>query len=99
MVLDMGEQVKILDVAKTLIRMSGRKDIDIIYTGLRPGEKKGEDLFSLSEDHRATTNRLVTSVDVPKLSVDAVQSLDIVTHELAADWMRQESAQSVQTGV
>ena len=99
MVLDMGEQVKIVDVAKTLIRMSGRKDIDIVYTGLRPGEKMGEDLFSLSEDHRATTNRLVTSVDVPELRVAEVQSLDISTHEQAVDWMRQESAQSVQTGV
>ncbi|HZL05166.1 MAG TPA: nucleoside-diphosphate sugar epimerase/dehydratase, partial [Coriobacteriia bacterium] len=98
MVLDMGEQVKIVDVAKTLIRLSGRKDIDIIYTGLRPGEKMGEDLFSLSEDHRATTNRLVTSVDVPGLSVESVQSLTIVNHQMASDWMRQESAQSVQTG-
>ena len=97
MVLDMGEQVKIVDVAKTLIRLSGRKDIDIIYTGLRPGEKMGEDLFSLSEDHRATTNRLVTSVDVPKLNVDGVRSLDVVNHQMAADWMRQESAQSVKT--
>ncbi|MBE3076255.1 MAG: polysaccharide biosynthesis protein [Actinobacteria bacterium] len=99
MVLDMGEQVKIIDVAKTLIRMSGRKGIDIVYTGLRPGEKMGEDLFSLSEDHRATTNRLVTSVDVPELGVDQVQALDIATHQQAADWMHQESAQPVHTGV
>jgi len=99
MVLDMGEQVKIIDVAKTLIRMSGRKDIDIVYTGLRPGEKMGEDLFSVSEDHRATTNRLVTSVDVPALGVDEIQPLDIFTHQQAADWMRQESVQSVQAGV
>ena len=47
MVLDMGEQVKIVDVATTLIRLSGRNDIDIIYTGLRPGEKLAEDLFSI----------------------------------------------------
>jgi len=99
MVLDMGEQVKIIDVATTLIRMSGRKDIDIVYTGLRPGEKMGEDLFSVSEDHRATTNRLVTSVDVPALGVDEIQPLDIFTHQQAADWMRQESVQSVQAGV
>jgi len=79
--------------------MSGRKDIDIVYTGLRPGEKMGEDLFSVSEDHRATTNRLVTSVDVPALGVDEIQPLDISTHQQAADWMRQESAQSVQSGV
>jgi len=99
MVLDMGEQVKIIDVANTLIRMSGRKDIDIVYTGLRPGEKMGEDLFSHSEDHRATTNRLVTSVDVPALGVGEIAPLSISTHQQAVDWMRQESAQSVQTGV
>jgi len=99
MVLDMGEQVKIIDVAKTLIRMSGRKDIDIVYTGLRPGEKMGEDLFSLSEDHRATTNRLVTSVDVPALGVVDIRALAISNHQQAVDWMRQESVQSVQTGV
>ena len=99
MVLEMGEQVKIVDVAKTLIRMSGRKDIDIIYTGLRPGEKISEDLLSLYEDRRATTNRLVSSVDVPKLSVDEVQSLDVADHQAAADWMRRQSAPSVQAGV
>jgi FlaA1/EpsC-like NDP-sugar epimerase len=92
MVLEMGEQVKIVDVATTLIRLSGRKDIDIIYTGLRPGEKIGEGLFSTGEYRRATTNPLVTSVEVPKLSVDEVQSLNLANHQGAADWMRQQSA-------
>jgi len=77
MVLEMGEQVKIVDVAKTLIRMSGRKDIDIFYTGLRPGEKITEDLFSMYEARRATTNALVTSVDVPELSVDEVRGIEV----------------------
>ena len=99
MVLDMGEQVRIVDVAKTLIRMSGRKDIDVVYTGLRPGEKMGEDLFSVSEVHRATTNKLVSSVDVPRLGADEVRCLEIVSHQGAAEWMRAQSAQSVQSGV
>jgi FlaA1/EpsC-like NDP-sugar epimerase len=92
MVLDMGEQVKIVEVANTLIRLSGRHDIDIIYTGLRPGEKLAEDLFSIHEDGRATTNPLVTSVDVPKLDSALVRHLSMPTHETALAWMRQESS-------
>jgi FlaA1/EpsC-like NDP-sugar epimerase len=92
MVLEMGEQVKILDVATTLIDLSGRKNIDIIYTGLRPGEKISEELFSTNEERRATTNTLVTSVDVPTLCVDEVQSLEMGNHQAAADWMRRESS-------
>jgi FlaA1/EpsC-like NDP-sugar epimerase len=92
MVLEMGEQVKILEMATTLIRMSGRKDIKINYTGLRPGEKLSEDLFSTSEEHRPTTNPLVTSVDVPTLGVDDVQSVEMDTHQEAANWMRQTAS-------
>jgi FlaA1/EpsC-like NDP-sugar epimerase len=92
MVLEMGEQVKIVDVAKTLIRMSGHKDIDIFYTGLRPGEKITEDLFSMYEARRATTNPLVSSVDVPTLSVDEVRGMTFPSHQSAASWMRLESS-------
>jgi FlaA1/EpsC-like NDP-sugar epimerase len=47
-VLDMGEPIKIRYLAEQMIRLSG-KNIDIIYTGLRPGEKLFEELFHTDE--------------------------------------------------
>jgi dTDP-glucose 4,6-dehydratase len=91
MVLDMGEQVKIVDVARTLIRMSGRRDIDIVFTGLRPGEKLGEELFSDDENRRGTAHRLLSSVDVPSLDTASVGSVRLDSDYHAAEWMRRES--------
>jgi FlaA1/EpsC-like NDP-sugar epimerase len=91
MVLDMGEQVRIVDVAHTLIRMSGRRDIDIVYTGLRPGEKLGEDLFSDFEQRGTTRHSLVSRVDVPSLSGAPLRDIAFVGHDDAARWMRRES--------
>lgn len=81
MVLDMGEPVRIADVAKSLIRMSGRHDIDIRYTGLRPGEKLSEDLFSAHEDRTPSANPLIQRVTVPELRGSEVQSLEPASHE------------------
>ncbi len=88
MVLEMGEQIKIVDVATTLIRMSGRRDIDITYTGLRPGEKIAEDLFSTGEDRRPSPNPLINSVDVPKLSSEIVIAATFGSPADATAWMR-----------
>ncbi len=61
-VLDMGKPVKILELAENMIRLSGLepyKDIDIIETGLRPGEKLYEELLIKTEDLDKTENRMI----------------------------------------
>lgn len=91
MVLDMGEPMKILDVAETLIDLSGRNDIEIIYTGLRPGEKLSEDLFSPTEDMHGTVHPLVNSVGVPRIAADDVSDLWHASPQAAAEWMASAS--------
>lgn len=60
--LDMGEPVKIVDLAKNMIRLSGfepNKDIRIEFTGLRPGEKLYEELLTSEEGTNTTTHKKI----------------------------------------
>ena len=65
--LDMGEQVRIVDLARQLIRMAGMtegEDVEIVYTGLRPGEKLFEELHSDSERTRITRHERILVWDL-----------------------------------
>ena len=74
-VLDMGEPVKIIDLAKNLIKLAGLevgKDIDIVFTGLRPGEKLYEELLMSEEGLRTTDSAKIFVGSPPKISSDVV---------------------------
>ena len=61
-VFDMGEPVKIVDLAEKMIRLSGKepyKEIDIVFTGLRPGEKLYEELLTGNEHFVSTRNKRI----------------------------------------
>ncbi|WP_245160089.1 nucleoside-diphosphate sugar epimerase/dehydratase [Blastococcus sp. CT_GayMR20] len=69
LVLDMGEPVRIADVAAQLIAMEGRP-IQIRFTGLRPGEKLHEELFGREERDSRPVHPLISHVPVPPVEGD-----------------------------
>lgn len=58
-VLDMGQPIRILDLAESMIRLSGVQGVEIIETGLRPGEKLYEELLVKTEQLGKTENSLI----------------------------------------
>lgn len=68
MVLDMGHPMPIIDLARGLMKIAGRDDLEIVYTGLRPGEKMSEELLDDREDPvRADRHPMITEVRVEPL--------------------------------
>ncbi|MCW2546231.1 MAG: putative nucleoside-diphosphate sugar epimerase [Mycobacterium sp.] len=94
LVLDMGAPVKIADVARSLICRAQRNDVEIVYTGLRAGEKLNEELFGSEEfgEYRPS-HPLVSHVSVPPLALlDGEASLGRFTdHDSALRWMASEA--------
>jgi FlaA1/EpsC-like NDP-sugar epimerase len=77
-VLDMGEPVKIAYLAEQLIRLTGKKpgeDIDIVYTGLRPGEKLYEELFHESERLAGTSHPKILLSNSRRVEFTELQTL------------------------
>ena len=76
-VLDMGKPVKILDIARELIRFHGLepdKDIPIVFTGIRPGEKLREEILTAEEGTEATRHRQIYVAKMSKrLSLEGLQ--------------------------
>ena len=87
-VLDMGQPVKIIDLARDLIELSGLavgRDIDIVCTGLRPGEKLYEELFVSGESYERTKHQMIFIADnagrlVPLQLEAAVTALAAAAH-------------------
>ena len=75
LVLDMGEPVRIADMARRLTASSGR-EVDIVFTGLRPGEKLTEDRLGPGETDQRPCHPLICQVPVPALDPGEVTALD-----------------------
>ncbi|KGN42381.1 nucleoside-diphosphate sugar epimerase/dehydratase [Knoellia aerolata] len=93
MVLEMGAPVKILDVARTLIDLSGKSGIDVVFTGLRPGEKMSEELFAAGETIESAGHPLINKVVVPPIASGEVARAHVAEPEDARRWMLAQSTE------
>lgn len=91
LILDMGKPVRIRDMAYRLIRLSGYvpdKDIQVVYTGLRPGEKIFEELVNKEEEVESTSNSLIhvgKEVDLPEDFMEQLEALRLAVADEDAD--------------
>ena len=74
-IFDMGKPVKILDLAKRMIRLSGMKNIKVEFTGLRHGEKLYEELLSQSEHTKPTHHEKIMIANVREYEYEHVSKM------------------------
>ena len=105
-ILDMGEPIKILDLAHDLIRLSGlevNRDIPIEFTGLEPGEKLYEELLTAEEGVRATKHQRIFVAHLEAIEekrlLDQIQKLDELANHLKTDEIINELQKIVPTYV
>ena len=85
-VLDMGKPVHILDLAESMIRLSGAQGIKIVETGLRPGEKLYEELLVKTEELDKTDNELIfIERDEPVTMEELEEKLALLRQAIATD--------------
>ena len=78
-VLDMGKPVKIIDLAREMIKLSGYepdKDIAITYTGIRPGEKMFEEILSEEEGNATTQNKKIFKAKLSAVQISFLQQIE-----------------------
>ena len=98
LVLDMGNPVRIYDVARQLAA-SVKPELPIVFTGLRPGEKLHEDLFCDAEQSHQSAHELIRCVDVPALDPARVRDLDPTCSREAVLEMLEGLARSIDQSI
>lgn len=84
-VLDMGEPVRILDLARLMLRLAGKteEEVEIVFTGLRPGEKLYEELLADEENTSLTPH--------PKLRAAQLRPVDVSCLLATLDWLQAQA--------
>jgi len=103
LVLDMGELVRVETIARRYAELSGAPNVDVVYTGVRSGEKLREARLGTGERDERPHHRLITHVQVPPLPADAVAELahlrrsPQVSDEEILTWLKQVGSDVLST--